>query len=386
MKKTLSMIYRFIFILFSVWGICSKIGFNILTFTPRILNFTLFVDFLSFICVFIVFIIRITHKPPRGIEMVKAALTLCSILVFIKNLPVLKSTVTYDWVLGILLPVMMVLDWLLFDDKGRMKLYDPILWLAAAIVLFAAAAFMLKKLFGIEDFWNVLGMFADNDGLKRLLAEAAAAGAALYILDRLGSAFNNKNFNSAFALIYRLAFLALEIYAFLMTVGKDLTKFISSLMYYHLLTNFLCAVCIAVTVIYSLVKYGTSKKGTPPFPSLKAGFTMSLLICMAARLIFNRQITGMSIAEMIFYFIAPLMMLFDWILFDKKGLLRMFDPLLWILIPLLYFVAAVMYFIPYCGLYYELFTLPQPEMLAGSAAVIITAGYVYYMADRLSDR
>ena len=245
---------------------------------------------------------------------------------------------------------------------------------------------MLKKLFGIEDFWNVLGMFADNDGLKRLLAEAAAAGAALYILDRLGSAFNNKNFNSAFALIYRLAFLALEIYAFLMTVGKDLTKFISSLMYYHLLTNFLCAVCIAVTVIYSLVKYGTSKKGTPPFPSLKAGFTMSLLICMAARLIFNRQITGMSIAEMIFYFIAPLMMLFDWILFDKKGLLRMFDPLLWILIPLLYFVAAVMYFIPYCGLYYELFTLPQPEMLAGSAAVIITAGYVYYMADRLSDR
>lgn len=384
MKKTLSMIYRFVFILFSVWGICRKVGFSILAFSPEILNFTLFIDLLCFLCIFVVFIVSITRKPGRIITVIKTALTLCAVLVFLQNLHIIRGEITYDWILGILLPVMMLLDWLLFDQRGSIRLYDPLIWLAAAALIFGALAALLKKIFGVDDLWKVLGMFADNDGLKRLLLQALGVGAGLYIADCIGSALSKRSFNSAFSLIYRLVFLALELYAFLNTVGRELTRFIYSLRYYELLSNFLCAVCIAVVVIYNLVKFKSLKKNTSPFPRLKAAFMMCILVTTAAHLVFCGKLFVLSFAEAILYYIAPVMMLFDWVLFDKKGCFRLFDPFLWLLMPLAYFCAAVIYLIPYTGVSYEIFTLPQPEMLLGSLGVILAGGYIIYIADKVS--
>ena len=255
MKKTLSMIYRFVFILFSVWGICQKLGFNILYFRPEILDFTLFVDFSCFLCIFAVFIISITRKPGRVLSVIKTTLTLCAILVCMQNIPLINGGITYDWILGILLPCMMVLDWLLFDSRGNIKLYDPIIWLAAATAVFVALAALLKNVFGVENFWNALGMFTNNSELKNLLIKALCAGAGLYIIDCIGSALTKRSFNSAFSLIYRLVFLALEVYAISACAGKELTSFLYGLWNFDIFSNFLCAVCIAVAVIYNLVKF-----------------------------------------------------------------------------------------------------------------------------------
>lgn len=386
MKKTVSMIYRFIFILFNVWGICRRIGFNILRLTPEVFNFTFLIDVLCFLCIFAVFIISITRKPGRMLSLIKTTLTVCAVLVFISNFSLIGGAITYDWVLGILLPVMMFFDWLLFDEKGNVRLYDLLIWLAAAIIFLGALAAALKNIFGIESLNDILKMLVGADGLKGLALKGLGIGAGLYILDCIGSAFSKKRFNNALALIYRLVFLVLEFYAFLHTVGKELTDFIYSLRYYHLLSNFFSAVCIAVLVIYNLVKFKSVKKNTTPFPRLKAALTICILFTMAARLIFNGAKIPMSFSEAILYYIAPIMMLFDWILFDKKGSFRLFDPLLWLLIPFIYFIAATMYFIPYTGVYYEIFSLPQPEMMIGSAGGILVGGYILYLADKMLSR
>ena len=386
MKKTLSMIYRFIFILFSVWGICRKVGFSILDFSPDILNFTLFIDVLCFLHIFILFIVSITRKPSRVLSIVKTALTLCAVLVFLQNLNIIKSEITYDWILGILLPVMMFVDWLIFDSGGSVRLYDPIIWLAVAALIFVAFATLLKNIFAVDSLGNLLGMYADSNGIKRLFLHGLGVGAGLYILECIGAALSNKSFNSAFSLIYRLLFLALEFFAITNAAGKELTQFLSGLKYFEILSNFLCAVCIAVVVIYNLVKFKSVKKNTTPFPRLKAAFMMCNLVTMAVHFVFCGRLFQLSFYEAIIYYIAPVMMLFDWALFDKKGSFRFFDPFLWLLIPFAYYVVAVVYLVTYEGISYEIFSLPQPQMLLGASGVVLVGGYILYISDKLSAR
>ena len=71
MRKTVALIYRFIFILFSVWGICQYIGFNILSISANIMNFTFFVDLLCFICITAVFIVSVRRSPGFALQTFK---------------------------------------------------------------------------------------------------------------------------------------------------------------------------------------------------------------------------------------------------------------------------------------------------------------------------
>lgn len=386
MKKTASIIYRFIFIIFSVWGIAQKLGFNILWLTARIMNFTLLVDILCFLCILAVFIIGITHKPSGIILAIKTALTFCSGLVLLENFSIFKAGLSYEWILGILLPAMMIIDWLVFDDKGKIRLRDLLIWICAAAGLLLGTALLLKTLFGIDDVWNVLGMFKDWGGLRDLVLKALGIAAFLYIFDCLYSALVKRKFDSAFSLIYRIIFLVLEIYAIINTLGNKMTSFLYGLKYYHILVNFLCVVCIAVVLIINLVKFRSIRKSTTPFPRLQAAFTIAALFLTAAHIVFCGRVYELPICEIIFYYIAPLMMLFDWILFDRKGSFRLTDPLLWLLIPFIYFVAAKVYLIPYAGVDYAIFYQKQPETAVICAGAILIGGYALFLADRLASR
>ncbi len=386
MKKTAAMIYRFIFIFFSVWGIAQKLGFNILWLTARIMNFTLLTDILCFLCILVVFVIGITHKPSGVLMAIKTALTFCAGLVLLENFNIVGAGLSYEWILGVLLPAMMIIDWLVFDDKGKIRLRDLLIWLAAAAALLLGTALLLKTLFGIDDVWNVLGMFRDWGGLKDLLLKALGIAAFLYIFDCLYSALMKRRFDSAFSLIYRIIFLLLESYAILNTLGNKMTSFLYGLKYYHILVNFLCAVCIAVVLIYNLVKFRTVKKRTTPFPRLKGAFTIAAVFLTAAHIVFCGRAFELSFCEIVFYYIAPLMMLFDWVLFDRKGSFRLTDPLLWLLIPFTYFVAAKIYLIPYAGVDYVIFHQQQPETTVICAGVILIGGYALFLADKLSSR
>ena len=80
------------------------------------------------------------------------------------------------------------------------------------------------------------------------------------------------------------------------------------------------------------------------------------------------------------------MMLFDWILFDFKGALRIFDPLLWSLMPFGYYACSMTFFGDVAIKYNKIFSLPQPEMILCSLGVIIVMGYILYLVDKVSSR
>ena len=77
-------------------------------------------------------------------------------------------------------------------------------------------------------------------------------------------------------------------------------------------------------------------------------------------------------------------MLFDWILFDKKGSFKIYDPFLWLLIPLIYYLIATLYKIPYINADKVIFPLSQTEVGVAFFGAILVGGYVIYIADRLA--
>jgi len=384
MKRTVALIYRFIFILFSVWGIAQKLGFNILWLTARIMNFTLLIDILCFLCILVVFVVGITHKPTQLLMAIKTALTFCAGLVLLENINIFKTGLTYEWILGILLPTMMIIDWLVFDDKGRICLKDLLIWIGVAAALLLGTALLLKTLFGIDDVWNVLGMFDDWRGLGNLLLKCISIAAFLYIFDCLWSALMRRKYDSAFSLIYRIIFLLLQGYAIFNTLGNKMTSFLYGLRYYHILINFLCAVLIAVVLIYNLVKFKSVRKCATPFPRLKGAFTIASVFITGAHIVFCGRVFQMPFCEIIFYYIAPIMMLFDWVLFDRKGGFRLMDPFVWLVIPFTYFIAAKIYLIPYMGVNYVIFHQKQPDTAVICAGAILIGGYALYLADKLA--
>ncbi len=383
MKKTVSLIYRFIFLLFGVWGICQHIGYNLLNMSIKMYDFIFVVDVMSFICIISVFVASIKGGIGRVLQTFKNILTFCSIMILAKNF--LYADMSYEWTLGVLLPLMMVIDWLLFDKKGNLNFYDPLLWLLGACLLLGILGFLFDRIFGVDDFWKSIGLFSDVDELIKLALTSLGLGVFIFIVDSIINAFKKKSFSKIFALIYRLFFIALEVYAFVKLTGTRLQDFLFSLQYYLTLTNFLCVICICVLIVYNLIKFKSIRKSQNPFPVLKGALTVAILSSMMATFMFGKSVLTFSFAEMILNYIAPFMMLFDWILFDYKGNIEVRDPLIWASIPMCYYIIALIFpnlMSAYPGIYnsYDL------KLIAGIFITVISVGYIIYIFDRILER
>ena len=88
---------------------------------------------------------------------------------------------------------------------------------------------------------------------------------------------------------------------------------------------------------------------------------------------------------MIFNYIAPLMMLFDWVLFDAKGKFEIFDPLIWTLIPVGYYIFAMVY-PEVVSVYPAVYSLYNPELIIGVLITVIVIGYTIFILDKILDR
>lgn len=385
MKRTIALIYRFIFIIFGIWGICQNIGFNILDLSAKIMSFTFIVDVMSFFCITSVFVVSITRRPGKVLQTFKNILTFCAIILLLKNVSMASGTISYQWILGVMLPAMMVIDWLLFDKKGHLNFYDPFLWLLGALILIGLLSFLLKYVFGLDNYLDALGLFLNKNELFDLLGKALGLGILLFIIDAILNAFKRKSFKKTFALIYRLLFLALEIYAFINHVGKQLPELLSGLQYFYILTNFLCAVCICVLVVYNLIKFKSFKRTQNPFPALKGAFTVAILSSMLATLMLGRSFLSFTFSQFILNYIAPVMMLFDWILFDRKGYFRVFDPLYWSIIPVGYYIFAMIY-PDVISVYPAVYNLYDVELIFGVLITVLIIGYIIFAADKIADR
>ena len=218
-KRMLALIYRFIFILFGVWGICQHIGFNILRISFKIVNFTFLVDFLSLWLMPIIFVVSTRRRTGKVLQTIKNILTFCAIMIVVANWGMLGSTMTYQWILGILLPLMLIIDWILFDKKGSLNFYDPFLWLLGALLLIGLLTFLFNNILGIDNFLEAIGLFNNKDDLIHLLTKALGLGLLIFLIDSIMNALKKKSYKKTFALIYRLFFIALEIYAITHFVG-----------------------------------------------------------------------------------------------------------------------------------------------------------------------
>lgn len=385
MKRTIALIYRFVFIIFGIWGICQNIGFNILDLSAKIMSFTFIVDVMCFFCITAVFIVSITRRPGKVLQTFKNILTFCAIILLLKNVSMASGTISYQWILGVMLPAMMVIDWLLFDKKGKLNFYDPFLWLLGALVLIGLLSFLLKSVFGLDNYLDALGLFLNKNELFDLLGKALGLGVLLFIIDAVANAFRRKSFKKTFALIYRLLFLALEVYAFINHVGNQLPDILSGLQYYYILTNFLCAVCICVLVVYNLIKFKSFKRTQNPFPALKGAFTVAILSSMLATLMLGRSFLSFTFSQFILNYIAPVMMLFDWILFDRKGYFSVFDPFYWLIIPVGYYIYALIY-PSVISVYPGVYNLYSAELILGVLVTVLIIGYILFAADRIADR
>ena len=385
MRKTVALIYRFIFILFSVWGICQYIGFNILSISANIMNFTFFVDLLCFICITAVFIVSVRRSPGFALQTFKNILTFCAIIVLLKNHSMMTEGISYSWILRILLPIMMVIDWILFDNKGKINFYDPLLWLLGALLIMGLLSFLLQTVFGIDNFLETMGLFKNKNELLDLLGKALGLGFLIYLVDCITDVFGKKSFSQTFALIYRLLFLALEVYAFVNHIGKNLPDILSVMQYYYVLTNFLCAVCIAVLVVYNLIKFKSLKRTQNPFPTLKGAFTVAIICAMLLNMFLGRSFLAYSFSQNILHYIAPIMMFFDWILFDTKGRFEAHEPLIWLSIPVCYYIYALIY-PQVVSIYPGVNNMYSPKLILWGLFTVLAVGYGIFVIDKIAGK
>ena len=137
-------------------------------------------------------------------------------------------------------------------------------------------------------------------------------------------------------IIYKLIIIILGLFAVisgLITADKKID--IETLYYFTYQSNILVIVYFIIDIIYLI------KKQKIFMPRLKGTITMSITVTF---LIYHFLLSGGYdnradiIRSTILHYIVPIMTIADYILFDKKGIYKNIDPILWLIIPLIYFL------------------------------------------------
>jgi hypothetical protein len=144
------------------------------------------------------------------------------------------------------------------------------------------------------------------------------------------------------------------------------------------------------------------KGTTKMLPRVKGAFTLMITatflvyLFMLSRTDFSMMSVSFNVANVVLHYVVPVMVILDWLLFDKKRSYRWSDPFMWAVIPLLYlqFVfirAEVGGVLTARGSRYPYFFL-DIDAIGISAVLIyvlifmvafIVMGYVYVLVDRL---
>ena len=315
MKKTVALIYRLIFILLSVWALWSHIGIPT---AKAFSDLSVFSDTVNALTALAVFLWSIKSAPPEAVLKMKAVFAAVAAAVLFANRSFILSPVDLWWIINVLLPAMAVSDWLLFDKKGLLKIWDSLLWLLAALGLMALLGFGLDSI------------------LSALMPALVFSGLMLL----LGNLFSGKKKRSL-SLLLQLCFLVLECYAFYLLSGLNVESFVHNLRFYTAISNLVAFAVVAVACIIGLL--GFKKAGTYLFRIKGCAVVLLLVACI---FYFGHLREGtVSTYHMLHSFVCPGLLLVDFALSDTKGCLRWFDPLWWCLPILLY--GTFLFVFPY---------------------------------------
>lgn len=376
MKKTLSMIYRLGYIVFFLWAMFENAFLSYDTIFSSFSRPESLTNFICFLCILAVFIFSVLGNIPKVLMRIKAVCTALAVFILAVNLPVWFFPERYGWLLKVMLPALMFLDWLIFDKKGSFKLLDVLFMLLGIALLYLLWSALNGNLFDLDGLINFLGGY---DNILNTILFTLGAGALMFLLDKLFSGKGSKNLWDLFSLVYRIAFLCITGWAMSAYSGKSLHNLFFGLRRFEILFCFLSFLCILLVIIMCIVRLRSFSSKTP-FPRIKGGFTAAAVLILVWRFALFNESLSQNPVTLIFTFVCPLMMILDWILFDAKGKFHAIDPLIWSIPCILYFVIT--YFTNTLLALYPSFQFYSTEttfalILLGIPAV----SYVVYLVD-----
>ncbi|MBQ4087787.1 MAG: Pr6Pr family membrane protein [Clostridia bacterium] len=376
MKKTVSQIYRLAFILFYIWATFESIflsggGIRNAFSAPALLA-----DTCAFLVVLASFIFSVIGSIPEVLIRIKGAVTAMALLVLVLAFSMFFTPSAPGWILNILLPVMMILDFILFDKKGAFRIYDPLLWLLALALLFALWSFLSGHGFDLSRLADFLG---GKEHMLSTLLSTLLAGALMFGLDKLFSGRGGFRSKDLFCWLYRIIFLLLTGWALYKTGGENLLTFFLSLKRFAVLSGFLSFLAIAVILIFCILRFRHANSATP-FPRLKGAFTLFAAVTVIGYHFFVKGGTPSETPWLILLYISPIMMIFDWIFFDSKGKFRPYDPLWWASLPALYCVAFLVHK-SFFAMYPALSCYSKELFFCGGILSLLAVSYGIYLID-----
>ena len=182
----------------------------------------------------------------------------------------------------------------------------------------------------------------------------------------------------------------------------------SSLLFYTIMSNILCAVWMVLLIIRTVRdlrrdgRYGTSTPSARLSGAVMEAITVTMLVYLFVLVpaAFSQPGTyePFTLTDNLIHIITPCLLIADWLLFVHKGAFRWIDPLLWALIPYAYLVFAFT-FSALGGEFGPGKKYPYPFMnvdalgLGGVVTQIliltvalVAVGYVYFGVDRMLGR
>lgn len=138
-------------------------------------------------------------------------------------------------------------------------------------------------------------------------------------------------------IIYKIIIVIIGIFAVLHGFFYDNFKFDIETAYYFTYQSNILVIAYFILDIINLIK----KKETF-YPRFKGAVTMSITVTF---LVYHFLLSPAAdkyegsayLRNLTVHYILPIMTIFDYIIFDNKGIYKITDPLLWLIIPFVYF-------------------------------------------------
>ncbi|EKV56207.1 hypothetical protein A966_12641 [Brachyspira hampsonii 30446] len=144
-----------------------------------------------------------------------------------------------------------------------------------------------------------------------------------------------------FSIIYKTIIIIIGIFAVFHGFFYDNFKLDIETAYYFTYQSNILVIVYFILDIFNII----NKKETF-YPRLKGAVTMSITVTFLVYHFLlsptaDKYIGFAYIRNVIVHYIVPIMTIFDYIIFDKKGIYKIIDPILWLIIPLLYFMFVL---------------------------------------------
>ncbi|PTY40730.1 Pr6Pr family membrane protein [Brachyspira hampsonii] len=141
-----------------------------------------------------------------------------------------------------------------------------------------------------------------------------------------------------FSIIYKTIIIIIGIFAVFHGFFYDNLKLDIETAYYFTYQSNILVIVYFILDILNIIK----KKETF-YPRFKGAVTMSITVTFLVYHFLlsptaDKYIGFAYIRNVIVHYIVPVMTIFDYIIFDKKGIYKVIDPILWLIIPILYFM------------------------------------------------